>query len=124
MTARWSDRPRPGIDPERTKPHNPFDHEEGVSGQSYSREREAAWAADDPSGAVAARAPDGGSEGRTPPEAGRRAAIDPATGEARGSGSGAGDSPAGEDYDSDPQGGDGAAAFGGATKPDGAASGT
>ena len=41
------------------------------------------------------------------PEAGKRASIDPATGEVHGSGSGAGGGNPGEDYDDDPAAGGG-----------------
>lgn len=71
---------RPGVDPERRKPTNPFDHDQGTSGQSYSKEREAALQNSDPSGAVNAN-PANAEEGP-----GARASIDPQTGEARGSG--------------------------------------
>ncbi len=43
-----------------------------------------------------------------PPENGKRASIDPATGAVHGSGSGAGGGNPGEDYDSDSAAGDGA----------------
>jgi hypothetical protein len=78
---------RPDVDPERREPKNPFDHNEGVSGQSYSREREEAMRRADPSGAVNAL-PEDGADG-----AGARATLDPQTGEARGSGAGAGEDP-------------------------------
>ena len=42
-----------------------------------------------------------------PPDNGRRAAIDPATGEVHGSGAGAGGGQPGEDFDSDAATGDG-----------------
>lgn len=42
-----------------------------------------------------------------PPDAGRRASIDPKTGEVHGSGMGAGGGNPGEDYDQDPATGDG-----------------
>ena len=78
---------RPDVDPERSAPKNPFDHGEGISGQSYSREREEAMRQADPSGAVNAL-PEDGAEGP-----GARATLDPETGEARGSGAGAGEDP-------------------------------
>ena len=68
------------VDPERREPKNAFDHDQGISGQSYSKEREAALRNSDPSGAVNADPAEAG-EG-----AGARASIDPRTGEARGSG--------------------------------------
>ncbi|MCW6534236.1 hypothetical protein [Sphingomonas lycopersici] len=42
-----------------------------------------------------------------PPDNGKRARVDPATGEVRGAGSGAGGGNAGEDFDSDPATGSG-----------------
>ncbi|MEO5492872.1 MAG: hypothetical protein ABIR08_02465 [Sphingomonas sp.] len=42
-----------------------------------------------------------------PPDAGRRAFVDPKTGEVHGSGTGAGGGNPGEDYDSDSAAGDG-----------------
>lgn len=74
------------VDPERGTPRNPFDHDEGASGQSYSRAREAALRAADPSGAAGSK-PDG-SRG-----AGVAASVDPSTGEVRGSGAEAGEDP-------------------------------
>ncbi len=71
---------RTQVDPERREPKNPFDHKEGLFGQSYSKEREAELRRRDPSGAVnadPAHAEDG---------PGARATVDPRTGEARGSG--------------------------------------
>ncbi len=97
----------PAVDPERTRPTNPFDHDAGVSGQSYSRERDEQLRRDDPPGAVAAKPGprEEPSRGRDiPPENGSRAWIDPKTGEVHGSGAGAGGAP-GEDYDSDRAGG-------------------
>lgn len=83
-----SDRPvnDSAVDPERRTPKNPFDHAEGVSGQSYSREREEALRQADPSGAVFT-----GSEGSS--ERGRVASVDPDTGETRGSGAEAAEDP-------------------------------
>ncbi len=72
---------RRDVDPTR-KPDNPFDHDEGMWGQSYSREREEALRRGDPSGAMNA---DPASAADGP---GARASIDPASGEPRGSGAG------------------------------------
>lgn len=96
------------VDPERVQPLNPFDHDDGVSGQSYSREREERLRRADPSGTVAAKPgirnePSGGRD--IPPENGSRAWIDPKTGEVHGSGVGAGGGAPGEDFDSDPASG-------------------
>ncbi|ONF95336.1 hypothetical protein [Sphingomonas jeddahensis] len=79
---------RPDVDPERDRSNNPFDHDEGSSGQSYSREREEAMRQADPSGAVNAN-PASSGDG-----AGRRASVDPRTGEAMGSGAEAAEDPA------------------------------
>jgi hypothetical protein len=79
---------RPDVDPERTSPKNPFDHDEGTFGQSYSREREEALRRADPSGAVNADPADAGDG------AGRRASVSPATGNAQGSGAGTAQDPA------------------------------
>ena len=78
--------PRPDVDPERRRSGDPFDHDEGLFGQSYSREREAALRDADPSGAVNA--------GPDAPADDRRASVPPATGEARGSGADAAEDPA------------------------------
>ena len=64
----------PAVDAERQTPKNPFDHGEGLYGQSYSPAREEALRREDPSGAVNAD-PAGGGEG-----AGARASVDPVTG--------------------------------------------
>ncbi len=77
----------PAVDAERQTPKNPFDHGEGLHGQSYSPAREEALRREDPSGAVNAD-PAGAGEG-----AGARASVDPVTGEARGSGAGAAEDP-------------------------------
>jgi hypothetical protein len=74
---------RPAVDPERDRSTNPFDHDEGSFGQSYSREREEALRKADPSGAVAA----------DPEAGGTRASVDE-TGEAQGSGADAAQDPA------------------------------
>ena len=92
-------------------PANAFDTQEGYSGQDYHVDREEAEAARDPSGQVnpgADRRPADNPEGADlPPENGRRAFVDPRTGEVHGSGAGAGGGSPGEDFDSDPQAGDG-----------------
>lgn len=77
----------PAVDPERQTPQNSFDHDVGLFGQSYSREREEEMRRADPAGAVNADPAEGG-EG-----AGARASVDPVTGEARGSGAGAAEDP-------------------------------
>jgi len=80
---------RPDVDPERSKPKNPFDHDEGLFGQAYSREREAAMRKADPSGAVNADPADPSSD-----DEGTRAFVSPATGEAKGSGADTAEDPA------------------------------
>ncbi|WBH18140.1 hypothetical protein [Sphingomonas radiodurans] len=77
MTARHD---HPAVDPDRRAAKNAFDHAGGVSGQTYSREREEALRLADPSGAVDAD-PSHAGEG-----AGARASVDPASGEVHGSG--------------------------------------
>jgi len=77
---------RSDVDPTRTR-DNPFDHDEGMWGQSYSREREEALRRGDPSGAVNAD-PAAGADG-----SGHRASVDPATGEPRGSRAGTAETP-------------------------------
>lgn len=70
---------KPEVDPERDPSTNPFDHDEGLFGQSYSREREEAMRKADPSGAI----------GNDPEAPGTSAFVDSATGEAHGSGASA-----------------------------------
>ncbi|ODP37264.1 hypothetical protein [Sphingomonas turrisvirgatae] len=83
---------------------NPFDTENGYSGQDYHRAREAELAAQGSAGRDGQPAAD---DDATPPEAGKRAHIDPATGAVHGAGAGAGGGNAGEDYDDDATGGSG-----------------
>ncbi len=90
-------------------PANAFDRPDGYSGQDYHIDRERAEGARHPSGEVN---PDADPSARPnddalPPENGRRASFDSATGEVHGSGSGAGGGNAGEDFASDPQAGSG-----------------
>ena len=112
-----TDNHRPGgeafdwVDPERRKPHNAFDNEEGVSGTGYSPESEKREGQRHPSGevnggptAALAAIPE---DADLPPENGKRASFDPRTGEVHGSGTGAGGGHRGEDFDSDSQSGDG-----------------
>lgn len=99
------------VDPERPRDAGPFDQQQGFSGEDYSPERERAEGRAHPSGEVnpdATRADAPEAHRRDiPPEDGHRAYFDPATGEVHGSGVGAGGGVEGEDYDSDPQNGDG-----------------
>lgn len=94
------DRP---VDPTRPREGNAFDRPTGYSGQDYGREHEAAEgrrAAGDKAGT-----PDAAAD--LPPDNGRRASIDPVTGEVHGAGVGAGGGQPGEDFDSDAASGDG-----------------
>ena len=103
------------VDPERVRADKPFDRDEGFYGLDYHKDREAASGAQSPSGTIAARPTDPGPvrDASLPPENGRRASFDPATGAVHGSGSGAGGGNPGEDFDSDPAGGDGYPVTGG-----------
>ncbi len=88
-------------------PANSFDATDGYSGQDYHLKREQAEGRRHPAGEVdskADRAP-APTAPTDPPESGRRAFCDPATGEVHGSGSDAGGGTEGEDHDSDPAGG-------------------
>lgn len=99
------------IDPERTTPKNAFDADTGYSGQEFDRQREKAEGSKHPAGEVDPKASrDGGAglaTGELPPEAGRRAWVDPKSGEVHGSGSGAGGGNNSEDYDHSSKGGGG-----------------
>lgn len=92
-----SDRP---IDPERPRGDRPFDQSAGFSGQTYRRNDEAALHAPDTS-------PPGSDHPDLPPDNGRRASVDAATGEVHGAGIGAGGGQPGEDLSSDAATGDG-----------------
>ncbi len=98
---------RPAADPEHR--HKPaFDKDEGTFGQGYSREDERRLGEQIPAGSVAPSEPRAGTADPTlPPENGRRASFDPATGAVHGSGSGAGGGNPGEDFEDDRSGGDG-----------------
>ncbi|WP_277981932.1 hypothetical protein [Sphingomonas phyllosphaerae] len=97
----------PTADPERRR-QPAFDKDEGTFGQGYTREDERRLGEQMPAGSVA---PAGSgvatSDPALPPENGRRASFDPATGEVHGSGSGAGGGNPGEDFEDDRSGGDG-----------------
>ncbi len=96
------------VDPGRDPDRNPFDTDTGLYGQEYHRDREAAMGRQAPSGTVAAHPGEAGPDNADlPPDNGRRASFDPATGAVHGSGSGAGGGNPGEDFDSDPATGDG-----------------
>jgi hypothetical protein len=85
-----------------------FDKDEGKFGQGYSRDDERKLGDQMPAGSVAptASSVDAGDPA-LPPENGRRASFDPATGEVHGSGAGAGGGNPGEDFEEDRSGGDG-----------------
>ena len=89
------------VDPERPRGVNPSDREGGYSGQEY---RATLQAAEPPSADETSEVTEG--ERDLPPDAGRRASVDPATGEVHGSGSGAGGGNPGEDFDSSSPSGD------------------
>ncbi|MBY9064858.1 hypothetical protein K7957_18120 [Sphingomonas yunnanensis] len=97
----------PTADPEHRR-RAAFDKDEGTFGQGYSREDERKLGEQMPAGSVAPRGSRVGEEDPVlPPENGRRASFDPATGEVHGSGSGAGGGNPGEDLEDDRSGGDG-----------------
>jgi hypothetical protein len=97
---------------------NPFDTPTGYSGQEYTRDREAAEGRRNPPGGkkpdIAAPPPTRSVD--IPPENGRRAFLDPETGEVHGSGSGAGGGNPGEDFDNDAASGDGVLVTGASDK--------
>lgn len=92
------DRP---VDPTASRDSNAFDRPTGYSGQDDGRDHAAA------EGRRAAGARDGAPDVALPPDNGRRASIDAATGEVHGAGVGAGGGQPGEDFDSDAASGDG-----------------
>ena len=92
------DRP---VDPERPRDANAFDRADGYAGQGYALDREQAEGARAADPAVVA-----GEDG-LPPDNGRRASVDPATGEVHGGAVGAGGGQPGEDFSSDAATGDG-----------------
>ena len=102
----------PNVDPGRNPANNSFDNHDDWYGQDYSKEHEQKMGDHKPSGhpltgdpeLITAPAED--AAGRDlPAEVGRRAWIDPKTGEVHGSGSGAGGGNEGEDYDEETSGG-------------------
>ncbi|WP_294235197.1 hypothetical protein [uncultured Sphingomonas sp.] len=71
----------------------PFDHDHGHSGQDYHRDAEAAMGRAEPSGSVTTTPPaqgEGNADTELPADNGKRASVDPKTGEVHGSGAGAG----------------------------------
>ncbi|PZQ62881.1 MAG: hypothetical protein DI544_01420 [Sphingomonas taxi] len=105
------------VDPQhRRKPA--FDRDEGTFGQAYTLDEERRLAGDMPAGSVAPAASRVAEDDEAlPPDNGRRAAFDPATGEVRGSGVGAGGGSRGEDLDEDSAAGDGRPLTGRTTPP-------
>lgn len=109
------------VDPERNPAGQPFDRKDGFYGLDYDKEREAALGERLPSGTVAARPDEPGPppDPAMPPENGRRASFDPATGAVHGSGSSAGGGNPGEDFASDAAAGEGYPITGGEGLPKG-----
>ena len=96
-----------------------FDKDTGKTGQGYSLEEERKLGAQMPAGSVApAPSRVTGDDPAMPPDNGRRASFDPATGEVRGSGAGAGGGNPGEDFEADRSGGDGEPLTGRNDRPD------
>jgi hypothetical protein len=104
---------RPDESPEG---RNAFDSHQGYSGQEYHIDRERAEGHRHPSGEVNPASDRKPVSKRVrediPPENGRRAFFDSATGIVHGAGSSAGGGNPGEDFDSDPQAGSGYARTG------------
>lgn len=101
------------IDPERSREPRPFNDDRGYSGQEYRAADEEALGRDlpagdvPPSGTAPTASPQPDNVGDLPDDNGRRARVDAATGEVRGSGAGAGGGQPGEDFDGDSATGDG-----------------
>ncbi len=96
-----------------------FDKDEGKFGQGYSLEEERKLGEQMPAGSVAPAASRVTQDDPfMPPDNGKRASFDPATGEVRGSGAGAGGGNPGEDFEADRSGGDGTPLTGRNTRPD------
>ncbi|MCT8001868.1 hypothetical protein NZL82_08230 [Sphingomonas sanguinis] len=84
------------------RPPQPFDRDNGYSGQDYHRDEEAAMGRAEPSGRVTTTPPakgEGNAETSLPTDNGRRPSIDPETGEVHGSGAGAGGGHRGDEID-------------------------
>lgn len=80
----------------------PFDHEGGHSGQDYHRDEEQAMGRAEPSGSVTKTPPAAARDHEDtdlPADNGRRASVDPKTGEVHGSGAGAGGGNPGDEID-------------------------
>ncbi|APX65279.1 hypothetical protein V3I01_01825 [Sphingomonas sp. gentR] len=80
----------------------PFDHDRGHSGQAYHRDDEQAMGRAEPSGSVTTTPPapgDGNADTSLPDDNGKRATVDPKTGEVHGSGAGAGGGNRGDEID-------------------------
>ena len=88
-------------DPEK-RADKPFDRDRGYTGQDYHRDDERAMGRAEPSGSVTTTPPASGeANGDTDLSAdnGRRATVDPRTGEVHGSGAGAGGGNRGDEID-------------------------
>lgn len=84
------------------RPSQPFDRDEGYSGQGYHRDDEAALGRTEPAGSVTTKpsVDSGGNAGTSlPDDNGKRASVDPKTGEVHGSGAGAGGGNRGDEID-------------------------
>ena len=83
------------------RPPQPFDRDKGYSGQDYHRDDEAAMGRAEPAGSVTTSPLPGEGDVQTdlPDDNGRRASVDPKTGEVHGSGAGAGGGHRGDEID-------------------------
>ena len=80
----------------------PFDRDGGYTGQDYHRADEHAMGRAEPSGSVTTTPPvpgEGNAGTSLPDDDGRRATVDPKTGEVHGSGAGAGGGHRGDEID-------------------------
>jgi len=80
----------------------PFDRDGGYTGQDYHRDDEHAMGRAEPSGRVTTTPPvpgEGNADTSLPDDDGRRATVDPKTGEVHGSGAGAGGGHRGDEID-------------------------
>ncbi|MEH3048526.1 hypothetical protein [Sphingomonas adhaesiva] len=103
--------------PHRRQPA--FDKDDDHSGQNYHLDEERKLGEQMPAGSVAPRPSHLiDNDPALPPDNGRRASFDPATGEVRGSGAGAGGGNPGEDFEADRAGGNGQPLTGRTTRRD------
>ena len=105
------DGPQIPADPQGPADNNEVGADASYSGQASDRKRERAEGVRHPADDVDPQASKYPSKematGELPPEAGRRAWVDPKSGEVHGSGSSAGGGNVGEDYDDSSKGGGG-----------------